>query len=820
MTFREKVKEIKRALSVLLERNSITELRVPKADGGPLTGLFDDFDALALAAAELSGNVPGTYVLLNQLKQSVARRVENRLRRATVAVKDADIERRRWLPIDFDPVRQPNTPSTDAEYEGAIALAKECRAWLRDRGWPNPVFGASGNGAHLLYPIDLPNDPASCELVKSALDVISLKFSSDQVLVDTGNFNASRVCRVYGTLNRKGKASDERPHRRAKLLGVPKEVETVSVGLLNELVATLPVIGNDRPKEKLDVARWIEENKVSVVREAGWKNGGCKWILQCPWNERHTNSSAFIVKFPNGGIAAGCLHRSCAGKDWPALRAHFEQRSGVAAQSEPVPSPAELSGVQRDKQTQILLEFGAELELFCTPQAEPYVTAQVRNHRENHPVKSRPFEHLLRFKYFSTTRTAPRPQAINAALAHFSAIAAFDSPRESVFVRVAAAGATNYLDLCNEQWQASEFDAAGWRIVETPRVKFRRTQGMLPLPTPVRGGDINELRKFLNLRTDEDWILFATALLRAMLPRGPYPALGLHGEAGSAKTTGSRIFRSLIDPNTSPARAMPKNPHDLMIMANNSWVMMFDNLSYLPAWFSDYLCRLSTGGGFATRQLYTDADEILFDGQRPIILNGVEELASRTDLIDRSILVDLPAIESYKAEREFWKEFTAAHPRLLGALLDAAVIALRKLPEVRLSEVPRMADFATFATAAEPGLGLSKGSFLKAYARNRLDANAIALEASPIARLVCDLVEERQWEGTAQDLLRKLSAMADDEVRERRSWPKTPRNLSGMLKRLATALRRARVEVEFSRENTAERTRKIMIKRKGTSASN
>jgi hypothetical protein len=269
----------------------------------------------------------------------------------------------------------------------------------------------------------------------------------------------------------------------------------------------------------------------------------------------------------------------------------------------------------------------------------------------------------------------------------------------------------------------------------------------------------------------------------------------------------------MVDPNTSPARAMPRDIRDLSIAANNSAVLIFDNLSYLSQWFSDALCRLSTGGGFTTRQLYTDGDEVLFDGQRPIILNGVEELASRTDLVDRSIILELSVIERYTQEREFWKRFEEAHPRLLGALLDVVVDALGKLPEVRLSETPRMADFATFATAAESALGFPKGSFMKAYDKNRQDANAVALEASPIASVVCDLAKRTRWAGTAKDLLRRLSEMTEEEVRKSRSWPKNPRTLSGMLRRLATALRRAGVEVQFSRENNSARTRKITIRR-------
>jgi hypothetical protein len=145
---------------------------------------------------------------------------------------------------------------------------------------------------------------------------------------------------------------------------------------------------------------------------------------------------------------------------------------------------------------------------------------------------------------------------------------------------------------------------------------------MQPLPHAKHGGDVQALREFLNLVNDTGFVLVVAWLLAALRDHGPYPVLVLAGEQGSAKSTLSSILRSLLDPNTAPLRALPREDRDLFIAANNGYVLAFDNVSGLPAWISDTLCRLATGGGFAVRQLYTDQDEILFDAQRPIILNG------------------------------------------------------------------------------------------------------------------------------------------------------------------------------------------------------
>src|SRR5205809_2067555 len=167
---------------------------------------------------------------------------------------------------------------------------------------------------------------------------------------------------------------------------------------------------------------------------------------------------------------------------------------------------------------------------------------------------------------------------------------------------------------------------------------------------------------------------------------GPYPLLAVSGEQGSAKTVFSKILRALIDPNAAPVRTAPREERDLFIAAGNGHLLAFDNLSDLPAWVSDALCRLASGGSFAVRQLYTDRDEVLFQAARPIILNGIEDIIARPDLADRAIFLTLPHLHEQRrrVEKEIWCDFESAHPHILGALLDAASHGLRALPEVRL----------------------------------------------------------------------------------------------------------------------------------------
>jgi hypothetical protein len=290
-------------------------------------------------------------------------------------------------------------------------------------------------------------------------------------------------------------------------------------------------------------------------------------------------------------------------------------------------------------------------------------------------------------------------------------------------------------------------------------------------------------------------------LLATLRPDRPYPLLALSGEQGSAKTVLSKLVRALVDPNVAPVRALSREQRELMIAANNAHVLAFDNLSALPAWLSDALCRLASGGSFAVRQLYTDDDEVLFQATRPIVLNGIEDVISRADLADRAIFLTLEPIaeEQRRTESELWHQFELMRPRILGALLDAAACGLRELPRVHLPRLPRMADLALWSTACETAMWPA-GTFARAYAENRRIAIEGIIDADPVAARVREIMAERNfWTGTAAELFR-AGAHRGSYGSNGTNWPQNPRALAGRLRRAQTFLRALGIEVAFGRE--------------------
>ena len=442
-----------------------------------------------------------------------------------------------------------------------------------------------------------------------------------------------------------------------------------------------------------------------------------------------------------------------------------------------------------------------------------FVDVESRGHRETWPVRSAEFTLWLRHRYFEAHRGAPSRLALRSAFDTVEARGQFEGVEQRVFRRVASLGDRLYLDLANSGWEAVEIGAEGWRVVARPPVRFTRSRTTRALPTPVPGGWLRDLRAHLNVASDDDLVLLTSWILAALRDTGPYPVLVLFGEQGSAKSTTMRIVRLVIDPVDAPVRTLPRSERDLYVEAAHSHLLAYDNVSAIPACLSDALCRVSTGGGFSTRRLYTDASELVIGGTRPTILDGIGEFVTRGNLADRALFLHVPVIPEtrYATEATIWTRFERERARILGALLDAVSTGIDSHSDVRREGLPRMADFAAWATACESVQ--CRGAFLRAYERNRAEAVAFGIDASPVASALRSWMEARAgaWSGEASQLYRELTLCADRMGLMEGGWPANGQALSRQLNRISPVLRRAGICVVRER---GER-RLIRITRRG-----
>lgn len=504
------------------------------------------------------------------------------------------------------------------------------------------------------------------------------------------------------------------------------------------------------------------------------------------------------------------------------VREFLVSNSEICVDSPTQSSPNEGEDKPRKSQADKLVELvlGTKTVLFHTPggaDAKAMAIINCETHRETWPINSSGFRSWMAQLFFEKYEKSPSSEALASAINTLKGHALFRGSEREIGIRIAGTRDTVYVDLCDAKWQVVQITAVGWKIMENEQcpVRFIRRKGMLPLPQPERGGSVNKLRHLLNLPRDDDWRLFVAFLLICLHPRGPFTILCVNGLHGSAKSTLCRLARRLIDPNEAGLRRPPREERDLMIAANNSWLLAYSNLSSIPVWLSDGLCSIVYGEGGAVRLLYSDDDEILFNACRPVMVNGIEGLMTRPDFADRCIHLVLPPIsdEKRRTDEEIDADFERVAPFVLGALYDAIAWALKNANAVK-TPLLRMATATKWVAAAETSLGWDPGTFLNSFRKNRDGVHEDIVAGSEVAQAVVDFMANRPpWEGTATALFATLDAFVDPKIKRSPGWPKAPNSLAGKLKRLAPNLEAVGIEIDFPRSTDAGRTKLITLSR-------
>ena len=466
-----------------------------------------------------------------------------------------------------------------------------------------------------------------------------------------------------------------------------------------------------------------------------------------------------------------------------------------------------LANPERESSVQVLLRLAACARLFHSEDGRFLAQVPVGDRVEVYGLKSPAFRHWLIAGYQADQGQPPAGSTVGRVIGLLEAQTRFDSTIPAIFVRVGQGGgeydSPYWLDLGDASGTAIKIAATGWLVVDRPGVNFRRPQGLLPLPMPVRDGSVELLRRYVNL-AESDFRLLITWLTAALMPVGPHPILVLQGEQGSAKSTLAKVLRLLIDPQACPLLTLPKSTRDLVATAVNGWLLAYDNISTIPTWLSDALCQLVFGLGFASRTLFTNDERSVIHARRPVILNGIEDFVTRGDLRDRSVFLHLPRIAPAVrlAESEFWRAFRGDYPRILGGILDGIVAGMNKLPSVRLAESPRMADYARWGEAFARGAGWGEGTFLATYNDNRKDATDAILDDSPLATILLQVVRIRPiWTTSPVEMHAALTSMVDKKVAASARWPKTLRAFCNQLRAIAPLLRLRGCSITFNRKH-------------------
>ena len=464
---------------------------------------------------------------------------------------------------------------------------------------------------------------------------------------------------------------------------------------------------------------------------------------------------------------------------------------------------AELPGSEDDASAldELVALARAQCQLHHDADRNAVAVIPMPSRREVWRVYSSGFEDWLRAAYWRAKEMGVPETTMKSALATLAAAGINDGEEISIHVRAARCDDGYLIDLADEQWQAIHITVQGWRVVNESPVYFTRTPSMRPLPMPVpigvTHGDVGLLWQHTNIPAD-CCVMVLAWLLDCFRPDTPFPVLELVGEQGSAKSTTQSVLRSLVDPNKVMLRGRPKTVEDVFVAAANNWLGSYENLSGLTPEQQDAFCTLATGGGFASRQLYTNGEEHVMETKRPVVLNGIAVVATRPDLIDRVIHVDLPTIpaDARRDEADTHAGWERDQPTVFAGLLDLFSAALAILPTVKLTQKQRMADYERLGEAVARALGFAPGEFQQQYAElvragidRALESNAVA---QALDKYLADRILPLNWQGTAGQLYDLLNTHS---IPDRSSWPRSPKGLSDQLRRIAPAYRAKGIDI-------------------------
>lgn len=468
--------------------------------------------------------------------------------------------------------------------------------------------------------------------------------------------------------------------------------------------------------------------------------------------------------------------------------------------------------VDKDKAVKIVtqvLELCKDFELFHNQDDSGFAIVKSREVQKIIKIQSNELRKYLSANYYKTYGSSANSNVLKEVIEVLEARAFHDGTKKQTYARVANVMNKIYIDICNDARQCVEIDATGFRVLNQSPVMFERKSGTVSLPMPEHDGHCMQLKEFINVQ-DEQFPLVIAWVIGALRGIPPFPILIVQGTQGSGKSTFTEILRKIVDPSEVLLRGVIKDERDLVVSAKSSHVIVMDNISKLNYEMTDRLCQMSTGGGFSKRKLYSDCDEVLLKVQNPIVLNGINFMPDRPDLLERSILIDLPPLTSmWGSKDQLMQRFDECLPKILGALYTQLSNALRELPNTKLETYPRMADFALFLVASETGLDLEYGSTVNLLEKNQDELASYSIDENVFAAVLFDFLRQtKTFSGTTYDLLKALNAFTGSYggnkyyyAQSNPDWPRGPQKVGRIMARMRPYLIRLGVKIEKSRSS-------------------
>lgn len=482
---------------------------------------------------------------------------------------------------------------------------------------------------------------------------------------------------------------------------------------------------------------------------------------------------------------------------------HFKEwfNDGSAIQS--TPSRKE-GGEQEDKfitkpERALTIVYEHAEELYFTNENLAYIKIPFQGKSRIVGINSQTFKSWLVYLYQQKEGKILTDSDVRTVMTNLNSTAEMVGTRRDIYLRLAEVEDRIYLDLCNDREQVLEISSEGFRVLDESPVLFKQNDDLAEIPIPIFEDkeDYKRLKNYLNVKNNDDFIMIVAFILSSFRQKIPKPILNLTGEAGTGKSTNTRIIRQFTDPAKMKSLLKKEiNTSEIQVAAFTQYLLAFDNLSGISAEGSDLLCTMSTGGATTKKKLYTDTEEIIVDLKKSVILNGIDEISKRPDLVSRTIFIETPKLDEgkRKTEAEIWTAFKQDYPYILGSLVNAVSEGLKNKGQSNES-YSRMLDFGRFIEECAPALNWEKEDWQRVYSENQNTGIQNSIESDPfISNLIAllyharDIGKNEPMEVTASQLVSDILAFSNDsEAAYNKAYPKS-NQVKGRLKRSASLL--------------------------------
>lgn len=494
-----------------------------------------------------------------------------------------------------------------------------------------------------------------------------------------------------------------------------------------------------------------------------------------------------------------------------------------------------------------LIELALEnLTLFKDESGTPHALVKIKDYYDVLSIGlregSRFKRYLIKLFYDTFDDCIVKAETINNVVQILHTSAEYEGKTIPVHLRGAWSNTetkdTIYYDLTDEKRRCVKITKDGWKIVDNQlEVLFKRYKNQLSQVEPsgfdamdaTDGIILDKLVNLFNVKDSDNKLLLKCYIISLFIPDIAKPVLMLHGEQGSAKSTLQELVKMLVDPSYVKTFTFQRDSNEFIQQLSHNYIVYYDNISEIKEWISDLLCRAVTGSGSSKRQLYTDDEDFFYNFKRIVGLNGINLGATKADLLDRGLIIQLERILKEKRRKleDIWSEFEILKPKLLGYIFNVLlkVLQVKQKGGIVMSDgLNRMADFEEYAEIISRCMGYKEGEFLRTYQDNIGVQIDEAIAASPLSMAIVELMKDfvdndgkiitvkEEWNDTPTKLSLELNEIAETTLKiniQRKSWPKSVSYLSRRLNEVKTNLREKSIEIEKYKDEKGNRKIKI-----------